>query len=124
MNLIHTLLAFLLALGPLIIFHELGHYVVARLCGVKVLRFSIGMGRIVWSRRFGPDQTEWAISALPIGGYVKMLDARDPTTAPTNDADLPREFTFWRVNSRGRTCGSASPSWRRAPSPTSSSPSS
>ncbi|NIA52586.1 RIP metalloprotease RseP [Massilia sp. TW-1] len=97
MNLIHTLLAFLLALGPLIIFHELGHYVVARLCGVKVLRFSIGMGRIVWSRRFGPDQTEWAISALPIGGYVKMLDARDPATAPTNDADLPREFTRQNV---------------------------
>jgi len=93
MNLIHTLLAFVLALGPLVVFHELGHYVVARLCGVKVLRFSIGMGRIVWSRRFGPDQTEWAISALPIGGYVKMLDARDPSTAPTNDADLPREFT-------------------------------
>jgi regulator of sigma E protease len=61
------------------------------------LRFSIGMGRIVWSRRFGPDQTEWAISALPIGGYVKMLDARDPTTAPANDADLPREFTRQNV---------------------------
>ncbi|WP_322400073.1 RIP metalloprotease RseP [Massilia luteola] len=97
MNLIHTLLAFILALGPLIIFHELGHYVVARLCGVKVLRFSIGMGRIVWSRRFGPDQTEWAISALPIGGYVKMLDARDPSTAPTDDRDLPREFTRQNV---------------------------
>jgi regulator of sigma E protease len=97
MNLIHTLLAFILALGPLIIFHELGHYVVARLCGVKVLRFSIGMGRIVWSRRFGPDQTEWAISMLPIGGYVKMLDERDPTTAPTSDADLAREFTRQNV---------------------------
>ena len=97
MNLIHTLLAFVLALGPLVVFHELGHYVVARLCGVKVLRFSIGMGRIVWSRRFGPDQTEWAISALPIGGYVKMLDARDPETAPTTEADLPREFTRQNV---------------------------
>jgi regulator of sigma E protease len=97
MNLIHTLLAFVLALGPLIIFHELGHYVVARLCGVKVLRFSIGMGRVVWSRRFGPDQTEWAISALPIGGYVKMLDERDPSTAPTSEADLPREFTRQNV---------------------------
>jgi regulator of sigma E protease len=93
MNLIHTVLAFLLALGPLIVFHELGHYLVARLCGVKVLRFSIGMGRIVWSRRFGPDQTEWAVSMLPIGGYVKMLDARDPSTAPTDDKDLAREFT-------------------------------
>jgi regulator of sigma E protease len=97
MNLIHTLLAFILALGPLIIFHELGHYAVARLCGVKVLRFSIGMGRIIWSRRVGPDQTEWAISALPIGGYVKMLDARDPSTAPTDDRDLPREFTRQNV---------------------------
>jgi regulator of sigma E protease len=93
MNLIHTVLAFLLALGPLIIFHELGHYWVARLCGVKVLRFSIGMGRVVWSRRFGPDQTEWAISLLPLGGYVKMLDARDPATAPKDAAEEAREFT-------------------------------
>ncbi|MFL6673212.1 MAG: RIP metalloprotease RseP [Massilia sp.] len=93
MNLIHTILAFLLALGPLIIFHELGHYCVARLCGVKVLRFSIGMGKVVWSRRVGPDQTEWAVSMLPIGGYVKMLDARDPSTAPRNDEERAREFT-------------------------------
>jgi regulator of sigma E protease len=97
MNVIHTVLAFVLALGPLIVFHELGHYLVARWCGVKVLRFSIGMGRVVWSRRFGPDQTEWAISMLPIGGYVKMLDARDPTTAPTDDKDLAREFTRQNV---------------------------
>src|SRR3954466_2520215 len=99
MNLIHTILAFLVALGPLIIFHELGHYSVARLCGVKVLRFSVGMGRIVWSRRFGRDQTEWAISALPLGGYVKMLDNRDPATAATTPEDEAREFTrqsVWR----------------------------
>ena len=81
MNFITTVLAFLLALGPLIIFHELGHYAVARLCGVKVLRFSVGMGKVVWSRRFGPDQTEWAVSMLPLGGYVKMLDSRDPGRA-------------------------------------------
>jgi regulator of sigma E protease len=97
MNLIHTILAFILALGPLILFHELGHYVVARLCGVKVLRFSIGMGRIVWSRRFGPDQTEWAVSMLPIGGYVKMLDVRDPSTAPVDPRDEAREFTRQNV---------------------------
>jgi regulator of sigma E protease len=97
MNLIHTVLAFLVALGPLIVFHELGHYWVARLCGVKVLRFSIGMGKVVWSRRFGKDQTEWAISALPIGGYVKMLDARDPATAPSSEAERAREFTSQNV---------------------------
>ena len=82
MSFLYTAVAFLLALGPLIIFHELGHYWVARACGVKVLRFSLGMGKVVWSRRFGPDQTEWAVSALPLGGYVQMLDSRDPSTAP------------------------------------------
>jgi regulator of sigma E protease len=93
MNFLQTALAFLLALGPLIIFHELGHYVVARLCGVKVLRFSVGMGKVVWSRRFGPDQTEWAISVLPLGGYVKMLDSRDPDAPPLQAGDEAREFT-------------------------------
>ncbi len=93
MNLLHTAIAFLLALGPLIIFHELGHYLVARLCGVKVLRFSLGIGKVVWSRKFGPDRTEWAISALPLGGYVKMLDNRDPSTALTDPRDAGREFT-------------------------------
>ncbi len=97
MTMLYTVLAFVLALGPLIIIHELGHYGVARLCGVKVLRFSVGMGRVVWSRRFGPDQTEWAVSALPLGGYVKMLDARDPATAPANEADMAREFTRQNV---------------------------
>ncbi|WP_306397742.1 RIP metalloprotease RseP [Telluria beijingensis] len=97
MTMLYTVLAFVLALGPLIVIHELGHYLVARACGVKVLRFSVGMGRVVWSRRFGKDQTEWALSALPLGGYVKMLDARDPETAPVNDADLDREFTRQNV---------------------------
>jgi regulator of sigma E protease len=70
MDTAQKLLAFLVVLGVLVVFHELGHYWVARLCGVKVLRFSVGFGRIVWSRRFGPDGTEWALSALPLGGYV------------------------------------------------------
>jgi regulator of sigma E protease len=55
------------------------------------------MGKVVWSRRFGKDQTEWAISALPIGGYVKMLDARDPSTAPSSEAERAREFTSQNV---------------------------
>lgn len=68
-----TLLAFAVALGSLIIFHELGHYWVARLCGVKVLRFSVGFGKVVL-RRTDRHGTEWALSALPLGGYVKMQD--------------------------------------------------
>lgn len=99
MNLLHTLAAFALALGTLVVVHELGHYWVARLCGVKVLRFSVGMGRVIWSRRFGRDQTEWALSILPLGGYVKMLDAREQDVSDMAPEDLSREFTrqsVWR----------------------------
>jgi regulator of sigma E protease len=75
------LAAFLVVLGVLIVVHELGHYLAARLCGVKVLRFSIGFGRMLWKRRLGKDQTEWAISIFPLGGYVKMLDEREGEVA-------------------------------------------
>ncbi len=77
MNLLHTLIAFIVALGVLIAFHEFGHYLVARLCGVKVLRYCLGFGSPIVSRRWGRDQTEWAIAAFPLGGYVKLL-GQDP----------------------------------------------
>jgi regulator of sigma E protease len=93
MAFLQTLIAFFVALGVLIIVHELGHYWVARWCGVKVLRFSVGMGRIVYSRRIGRDQTEWALSALPFGGYVKMLDAREQDLTGLAPQELAREFT-------------------------------
>ncbi|MFA5530838.1 MAG: RIP metalloprotease RseP [Thiohalomonadaceae bacterium] len=70
-------LAFVLALSVLIAVHEFGHFWVARRLGVKVLRFSIGFGRPVWSTRRGPDQTEYVLAAVPLGGYVKMLDERE-----------------------------------------------
>ncbi len=89
MTLLTTILAFALALGLLIVVHEFGHYLVAVLCRVKVLRFSVGFGSVVASRRYGRDQTEWAISAFPLGGYVKMLDEREGEVAPQ---DLPRAF--------------------------------
>src|SRR5882672_3385384 len=81
MSLISTLIAFVVALGVLIVFHEFGHYLVARLCGVKVLRFSVGFGMPLWKRKFGRDGTEWAIAAFPLGGYVKMLDEREGPVA-------------------------------------------
>ena len=100
MDLIKTIFAFLFALGILIVFHELGHYWVARLCNVKVLRFSLGMGRVLFSRRFGKDQTEWVISAVPLGGYVKMLDARELNDEVIVQQDLQREFTQQSVGKR------------------------
>ncbi|MEJ2761277.1 MAG: RIP metalloprotease RseP [Gammaproteobacteria bacterium] len=69
--------AFILVLGVLITFHEFGHYWVARRCGVKILRFSIGFGRPLWKRTFGKDKTELVVASLPLGGYVKMLDERE-----------------------------------------------
>jgi regulator of sigma E protease len=76
------LLAFLLTLGVLIVVHEWGHFQVARWCGVKVLRFSVGFGRVVWRRQRSPGATEFVLSALPLGGYVKMLDEREGPVLP------------------------------------------
>jgi len=76
------LAAFLVVLGVLIVVHEFGHYLAARYCGVRVLRFSVGFGRTLWQRRLGKDGTEWAISIFPLGGYVKMLDEREAEVAP------------------------------------------
>ena len=97
MGLIQTIFAFAVVIGVLVVFHELGHYLVARWCGVKVLRFSVGMGRVIWSRRLGADQTEWALSLVPLGGYVKMLDARDEDLEPIAPQDEAREFTRQNV---------------------------
>lgn len=84
-----TILAFLVTLGILITVHEYGHYQVARWCGVKVLRFSIGFGKALVSKRLGKDNTEYTLAVLPLGGYVKMLDERE---GPVDPADLPRAF--------------------------------
>ena len=77
-----TALAFLLTLAVLIVVHEYGHYRVAVACGVKVLRFSVGFGRVIWRHQKSPDHTEFVLSALPLGGYVRMLDEREGPVAP------------------------------------------
>lgn len=97
MNLLNYLIPFVLALGLLILVHELGHYLVARWCGVKVLRFSLGFGKPLLVRKAGRDQTEWALAAFPLGGYVKMLDEREAPVAP---AELHRAFNRQSVYRR------------------------
>jgi len=81
--------AFVVTVGILVVIHELGHYVVARWLGVKILRFSVGFGKPLWMRRVGPDQNEWAIARIPLGGYVKMADEREGEVAPQ---DVHRAF--------------------------------
>jgi regulator of sigma E protease len=95
-----TVLAFLVTLGVLIVIHEYGHYWVARRCGVKVLRFSIGFGRPLFRVVRGPDRTEWVVAAIPLGGYVRMLDERDADIGPIAPADLPRAFNRQPVGRR------------------------
>ncbi len=96
-NFFFYLAAFALVLGVLIVVHEYGHYLVARLCGVKVLRFSVGFGRAIWQRQYGPDKTEWAIGLFPLGGYVKMLDERE---APVDATEQHRAFNRQSVGRR------------------------
>ena len=100
MTLLTTIAAFLVTLGLLVVIHEYGHYWVAKKAGVKVLRFSIGFGRPLarWVR--GPDRTEWVLAALPLGGYVRMLDERDPECLPIAAVDLPRAFNRQSVAKR------------------------
>ena len=76
-----TLLIFVVTISVLVVVHEMGHYLVARLCGVKVLRFSVGFGKVLYGKRFMGGETEWVVSAIPLGGYIKMLDEREGEVA-------------------------------------------
>ena len=81
MSVVWSVLSFLVAIGVLVAVHEFGHFWVARRLGVKVLRFSLGFGRSLWRRQAGPDQTEYVIAVIPLGGYVKMLDENEGEVA-------------------------------------------
>ncbi len=97
MGLLHTLFYFIVAISVLVSIHEFGHFWVARKAGVKVLRFSIGFGKILWAYQKNPDSTEYVISAIPLGGYVKMVDERE---GEVKEADLPYAFNRQSVLAR------------------------
>jgi len=93
-----NILWFIVAISVLVAVHEYGHYIVGRLCGMKVLRFSIGFGKPIWTWvGKKPDQTEYCISAIPLGGYVKFLDEREQ---PVSAEDQGRAFTHRPIPSR------------------------
>ena len=97
METLHTLFYFTIAIAVLIAFHELGHFWVASKTGVKVIRFSIGFGKKLWTYQKSPEQTEFVISAIPLGGYVKMVDEREGEVKPE---DLPYAFNRQSVGIR------------------------
>ena len=93
---LYNVAAFVVAIGVLVTIHEFGHFWVARKMGVKVLRFSVGFGKSLWTIKAGDDQTEYVLAAIPLGGYVKMLDERE---GEVPKADLERAFnrkSVWR----------------------------
>ena len=92
-----SLLAFILAISILVAVHEFGHYIVGRWLGMKVLRFSIGFGKPLWMRVSGQDQTEYCVSAIPLGGYVRFLDSRD---GPVDSEDEGRAFDHRPIPAR------------------------
>lgn len=95
LDLLHSVGGFLIAIGVLVAFHEFGHYWVARRCGVRVLRFSLGFGRPLF-KRTARDGVEWAIGAIPLGGYVKMLDEREQEVPPGQRHLAFNNASVWR----------------------------
>ena len=100
----YTLLAFIVTIGILVTVHEYGHYQIAKWCGVKVLKFSFGFGKPLWSKFLGKDQTEFIIAAIPLGGYVKFLDEKEAQEIDKNikfsESDLKRAFNRQHVLKR------------------------
>ena len=95
-SILYNIAAFVVAIGVLVTIHEFGHYWVARKMGVKVLRFSVGFGKPLLIRRMGPDQTEYVLASIPLGGFVKMLDERE---GEVDASELDRSFnrkSVWR----------------------------
>ena len=97
MSILFTLISFIVAISILVAVHEFGHYIVAKKLGVKILRFSIGFGKPLWTKRFGEDKTEFVIATWPLGGYVKMLDKRE---TEIDAHEEHREFTRQSVWTR------------------------
>ena len=103
LDILITPISFIFTLGLLVTVHEYGHFQVAKWCGVKVLKFSIGFGKPLWQKKFGHDQTEFVLAAIPLGGYVKMLDERESDqtiVAALPEQDLARAFNRQSVQKR------------------------
>ena len=97
MDLLHKLFYFIVTIGVLVSFHEFGHFWVARKVGVKVIRFSIGFGKVLWSYQKNPETTEYVLSAIPLGGYVKMFVERED---PVKADDLAFAFNKMSISAR------------------------
>jgi regulator of sigma E protease len=97
MDFLFSIVAFIILVGVLVAIHEYGHLLIAKLCNVKVLRYSIGFGKVFWSKKIGRDQTEYCLSAIPLGGYVQLLDERNDEV---DESELHRAFNTQSATKR------------------------
>ena len=94
MELLNSIIGFIIAIGILVTFHEYGHFIVARLCNVKVLKFSVGFGRPIYSHVSKITKTEYSLCMIPLGGYVQMLESKNSDGAPSDIKESDYEFCF------------------------------
>ncbi len=97
LDFVYSLLSFIVAITILVAIHEFGHYWVAKISGVKILRYSIGFGKPLYKKTFGRDNTEFVVASIPLGGYVKMLDERE---VEVPESELGRAFNRQPVAKR------------------------
>lgn len=98
MELINSILGFIIAIGILVTFHEYGHFLVARLCDVKVIKFSVGFGKSLFSYKSSNSSTEYSLCAIPLGGYVQMLESINPDGQKNDIDDSDYKYCFDRKN--------------------------
>jgi len=96
MTVLYFVFAFIVTVGILVVVHEYGHYIVARLLGVRTLTFSVGFGNVIWSKQFGENGTRFCLSAVPLGGYVDMLDTRKDDVSPAEEAVAFDKQRLWK----------------------------
>ena len=94
MELLNSILGFIIAIGILVTFHEYGHFIVARLCNVKVLKFSVGFGKPIFSKISPTSNTEYSLCMIPLGGYVQMLESRNQEGDSNNIKDSDYKYCF------------------------------
>ena len=94
MELLNSIIGFIIAIGILVTFHEYGHFIVARLCNVKVLKFSVGFGRPIYSYVSKITKTEYSLCMIPLGGYVQMLESKNADGDSNDIKESDYEFCF------------------------------
>ena len=98
MELLNSIIGFIIAIGILVTFHEYGHFIIARLCNVRVLKFSVGFGKPIYMKKSKETDTEFSVCMIPLGGYVQMLESKTPDGESNNIQENDYQYCFDKKN--------------------------